>query len=147
MTRHRALAALVLALMLALLQPTSAVAAPPPVRIQAVQLASVGPLFCPWAEGESKDVRTVLLGSQLLTPYFLFDADGTWTRAVLMPHEVVVSGQGWKARHLLPGVYTRPGPAPKQPVTCDFAGTTPDGGVNLRVVGTVIQVPRFSRPR
>ena len=143
MTRHRALAAFVLALMLALLQPTSAVAAPRPDRIQAVHLISV----CPFAEGESKDVSTVLLGSRLLTPYFLFDADGTWTRAVLMPHEVVVSGQGWKARHLLPGVYTRPGPAPKQPVTCDFAGTTPDGGVNLRVVGTVIQVPRFSRPR
>jgi hypothetical protein len=143
MTRHRALAALVLTLMLALLQPTSAVAAPRPDRIQAVHLTSE----CPWAEGEDKDVSTVLLGSRLLTPYFLFDADGTWTRAVLMPHEVVVSGPGWKARHLLPGVYTRPGPAPKQPVTCDFAGTTPDGGVNLRVVGTVIQVPRFSRPR
>ncbi len=70
MTRHRALAGLVMALMLALLQPTSAVAAPRPERIQAVHLTGV----CPYAEGESKDVSTVLLGSQLLTPYFLFDA-------------------------------------------------------------------------
>ena len=143
MTRHRALAALVMALMLALLLPTSAAAAPRPARIQTVHLTGV----CPWAEGESKDVSTVLLGSRLLTPYFLFDASGTWTRAVLMPYKVVASGEGLKARHLLPGEYTRPGRAPKQPVTCDFAGSTPDGAVNLQVVGTVIQVPRFSRPR
>ena len=143
MTRHRALAALVLALMLALLQPTSVAAAPSPERIQAVHLTGV----CPYAEGESKDVSTVLLGSRLLTPYFLFDARGTWPRAVLMPKKVVASGEGLKARHLLPGEYTRPGPAPKQPVTCDFVGTTSDGDVNLQVVGTVIQIPRFSRPR
>ena len=49
---------------------------------------------CPCAEGESKDVSTVLLGSRLLTPYFLFDARGRWTRAVLMPYKVVASGDG-----------------------------------------------------
>ena len=99
MTRHRALAALVLTLMLAVLQPTSAAAAPSPDRIQAVHLTGV----CPWAEGESKDVSTVLLGNRLTTPYFLFDASGTWTRAVLMPHKVIASGEGLKSRHLLPG--------------------------------------------
>jgi len=143
MTRHRALAALVLALMLAFLQPTSAVAAPRPERIQTVDLTGV----CPFAEGESKDVSTVLLGSRLMTPYFLFDARGRWTRAVLLPYKVIASGEGLKARHLLPGEYTRPGRAPAKPVTCDFAGSTADGGVNLQVVGTVIQMPRFSRPR
>ena len=143
MTRHRALAALVLTLMLAVLQPTSAAAAPSPDRIQAVHLTGV----CPWAEGESKDVSTVLLGNRLTTPYFLFDASGTWTRAVLMPHKVIASGEGLKSRHLLPGEYTRPDRAPTQPVTCDFAGSTPDGDVNLQVVGTPIQMPRFSRPR
>ena len=143
MTRHRALAALVLALMLALLQPTSVAAAPRPDRIQAVHLTGV----CPWAEGESKDVRSVLLGSRLMTPYFLFDVRGTWTRAVLKPHTVLASGEGLKTRHLLPGEYIRPGPAPIQPVTCEFAGSTPDGDVDLQVTGTLIQMPRFSRPR
>jgi len=143
MTRHRALAALVLTLMLAVLQPTSAAAAPSPDRIQAVHLTGV----CPWSEGESKDISTVLLGNRLMTPYFLFDAMGTWTRAVLMPKTVIASGEGWKARHLLPGEYTRPGRAPDQPVTCEFAGSTPAGDVNLQVVGTLIQMPRFSRPR
>jgi len=144
MTRHRALAALVMASLLALLQPTSATAAPRPDRIQAVHLTSE----CPWAEGESKDVSSVLLGSRLLTPYFLFDASGRWTRAVLMPYQVTASGPGLKARHILPDVpYTRSGPAPNQPLTCDFAGSTPDGEVNLHVVGTLIQMPRFSRPR
>jgi hypothetical protein len=143
MNRHRALAALVLASMLAILQPTSVAAAPPPDRVQAVHLTGI----CPWAEGESKDVSTVLLGNRLMTPYFLFDARGTWTRAVLMPNTVTASGEGLKARHLLPGVYTRPGPAPAQPVTCEFVGTTPDGDVNLQVEGTVKQMPRSSRPR
>jgi hypothetical protein len=142
MTRHRALAALVLALMLAFLQPASAVAAPRPERIQAVQLTSV----CPFAEGASKNVSTVLLGSRLMTPYFLF-TEGIWTRAVLMPYIVTASGPGLKARHLLPGAYIRPGPAPEQTLTCDFVGSTPDGDVNLQVEGTVIQMPRFSRPR
>jgi hypothetical protein len=143
MNRHRALAALVLALMLAFLQPTSAVAAPRPERIQTVHLTGV----CPFAEGESKDVTSVLLADRLLTPYFLFDARGRWTRAVLMPYKVLADGPGLKARHLLPGVYTRPGPAPKPTVTCDFAGSTPDGAVSLQVEGTLIQIPRFSRPR
>ena len=144
MTRHRALAALVLALMLAFLQPTTASAAPQPDRIQVVHLTGV----CPFAEGESKDVSTVLLGSQVLAPYFLFDArGGTWTGAILMPYKVFASGEGLKARHLLPGEYTRRGPAPAQPLTCNFAGTTPDGAVNLEVVGTVIRAPRFSPPR
>jgi hypothetical protein len=143
MTRHRTLAALVVAVMLALLQPTSATAAPSSVRIQAVHLTGV----CPWAEGESKDVSSVLLGNRLMTPYFLFDARGTWTRAVLMPYKVLADGPGLKARHLLPGTYTRPGPAPKQLVTCDFVGSTADGVVNLQVVGTLVQPPRFSRPR
>jgi hypothetical protein len=58
MTRHRAFAAFVPAAMLALLQPTSAVAVSPSKRIQAVHLTGV----CPYAEGESKDVTSVLLG-------------------------------------------------------------------------------------
>jgi len=89
---------------------------------------------------------SVLLGSRLLTPYLLFDAGGA-LRAVLIPKKVVASGEGLKARHLLPGEYTRGGPAPRTPVTCDFVGTTPDGVVNLQVVGTVVQIPRFARPR
>jgi hypothetical protein len=142
MTRHRALAALVLTLMLALLQPASAVAAPSPDRIQAVRLTGV----CPYAEGESKDVTTFLLGDRLLSPYFLLDARGV-LRAVLIPRKVVASGEGLKARHLLPGEYTRGGASPRKPVTCDFAGATSDGDVNLQVAGTVVQIPRFSRPR
>ena len=108
MTRHRALAALLLALILALLQPTSAAAAPSPDRTQAVHLTGI----CPYAEGESKDVSSLLLGNRLLTPYFLFDASGV-PRAVLIPKKVVASGEGLKARHLLPGEYTRGGPAPR----------------------------------
>ena len=142
MTRYRALAALVVALMLALLQPTSAVATPLPGQIQAVHLTGV----CPFAEGEGKDVSTVLLGNQLTTPYILI-ARGTGARAILMPYRVTASGEGLKARHLLPGEYTRPGLAPDQPLTCDFTGSTSDGAVNLRVAGTLIQMPRFSRPR
>lgn len=143
MTLNRALAALVLAMMLALLQPNPVAAAPPPERIQTVHLTGV----CPWSEGGSKDVSTVLLGSQLLAPYFLFDPKGAWTGAVLMPYEVLASGEGLKSRHLLPGEYTRPGPAPGQPVTCEFAGTAPVGDVNLQVVGTVLPMPRASPPR
>ena len=142
MTRHRALAAIALGLMLALLQPTSAGAASPPKRIQAVHLTGV----CPYAEGESKEVSSLLLGDRLLTPYFLFDARGV-ARAVLIPQKVVASGEGLKARHLLPGEYTRGGPAPRTPVTCDFVGTTSDGDFNLQVVGTAVQIPRSSRPR
>jgi len=142
MTRHRALVAIALGLMLALLQPTSAGAASPPKRIQAVHLTGV----CPYAEGESKDVSSFLLGSQLLTPYLLFDASGV-LRAVLIPKKVEAGGDGLKARHLLPGTYTRGGPAPRKPVTCEFIGTNPDGDIDLQVVGTVIQIPRFSRPR
>jgi hypothetical protein len=142
MGRHRALAGLVLAVMLALLQPASAVAAPPPERIQAVQLTSP---ICPWADGESKVVSTLLLGNRVLTPYFLF-VEGTW-RGVLMPYRVTASGEGLKARHLIPDVYIRPGRAPKELVTCEFTGSTPDGDVNLVVEGTAIKLPRFSRPR
>ena len=143
MTRHRALAALALTLMLAFLQPASAVAAPSSERTKAVHLTGV----CPWAEGESKDVTSVLLGDRLMTPYFLFDSRGRWTHAVLMPYKVLADGPGLKARHLLPGTYTRPGPAPDQPLTCDFTGSTSDGAVNLQVEGTLIQMPRFPRPR
>ena len=142
MTRNRVLAGLVMALMLALALPTAAVAAAQPARIQTVNLTGV----CPYAEGESKDVSTLLLGSQLLTPYFLFDARGL-PRAVLIPKKVLASGAGLKARHLLPGEYVRGGATPRKPVTCDFVGTTADGDINLQVVGTVIQLPRFSRPR
>ena len=142
MTRHRVLAGLVMALLLALALPTSATAAPQPARIQTVHLTGI----CPYAEGESKDVSSLLLGSQLLTPYFLFDARGV-ARAVLIPKKVLASGEGLKARHLLPGEYTQGGPAPKQPVTCDFVGTTSDGDINLQVLGAVVQLPRFSRPR
>ena len=143
MTRHRALAALVVAVMIALAQPTSAAAAPSATRVQTTQLTGV----CPFAEGESKDVKTVLLADKVLLPYFLFDLKDTWTGAVLMPYKVVASGEGLKSRHLLPGEYTRRGPAPKNKVTCDFVGTTPDGDINLEVEGTVIQLPRSSPPR
>jgi len=143
MTRHRALAAFVLALMLAFLQPTPVSAAPSPGRVQAVPLTGV----CPWAEGESKDVTSVLLGNRMFTPYFIFDTSGRWTRAVLMPYKVIASGEGLKARHLLPGEYTRPGRPPKQPVTCEFAGSTDDGDVSLEVEGTLIRMPSPSRPR
>lgn len=143
MTRHRALAALLLACVLALFPATRAAATPSPGPIQTVQLSGI----CPFSEGQSKEVSTVLIGKHLLAPYFLFDAKGAWTGAILMPYDVLASGEGLKSRHLLPGEYLRPGPAPKQPITCDFAGTTPDGNVSLHVVGGVIQVPKLNRPR
>ena len=59
---------------------------------------------------------------------------GTW----LFPYEVtVVSGDGLKARHLVPGeTYTRPGLQPTNLVTCDFTGATKEvGSFEVQITG------------
>ncbi len=60
---------------------------------------------------------------------------GTW----LLPYEItVVSGEGLKARHMLPGeTFTRSGPEPANSVTCDFIGETrEDGPFEIQITGT-----------
>jgi hypothetical protein len=129
------------ALLVAFVHPTAATAARE--RVEPVALTGV----CPWLEGESKVVTTVMLGRSPFTPLFLFDEKGTtWTRSILLPYEVTVDGDGLKSRHLLPGeTYTRSGPAPSHPVTCTFGGQTADGDVGLEVVGSVVVLPRPRR--
>lgn len=139
--RNRVLATVCLTLVLAFLQPARATAKPGE-PVQELQMTGV----CPWLEGESKVVTTVLRGDRLLAPYFLMNDKGAWTGAVLLPYEVTASGEGLKSRHLLPGTYTRSGPAPADAVSCSFTGTAVDGEVVLDVVGSVI-LTRILRPR
>ena len=140
MTRHRVPAATCAALLIALFACVHAPAqAAPPAPSPEVSLSGI----CPWSEGTSKEASTQLRGQNVLAPYFLYDARG-FTGAVLEPYQVTASGDGLdglKSRHFLPGVYTRPGPAPADSIECTFAGTTPDGAVDLRIVGTVRLVP------
>ena len=80
-----------------------------------------------------------------LTPYRfgpvqLLDETLEPTGALLFPYEVtVVSGEGLKARHMLPGqTFVRSGAEPKNTVTCDFTGDTrEDGPFEIQITGTI----------
>lgn len=146
MIRLRVPAAVCAAALSVLVVPP-AVAKPPPPPPPSASAAAASQLrltgICPWSEGASKEVSAVLRGP-LLAPYSILDAKGK-TVAVLKPYQVTASGEGLKSRHLLPGVYTRRGPAPRAPITCDFGGATADGPVSLTVVGTVAAARRCGR--
>ncbi len=76
----------------------------------------------------------------LFGPVQLLGEDFTPTGTWLFPSEVtVVSGEGLKARHLVPGeTYTRPGVQPTNPVTCDFTGATKDvGSFEVQITGAL----------
>ncbi|MGA8047726.1 MAG: hypothetical protein WCA30_15815 [Dermatophilaceae bacterium] len=76
----------------------------------------------------------------LFAPVRLLGEDFAPTRSWLHPYEVtVISGEGLKARHLVPGdTYTRPGAPPADTVTCDFFGATKEeGDFEIRITGSI----------
>jgi hypothetical protein len=76
----------------------------------------------------------------LFAPVQLLGGDFAPTRQRLFPYQVtILSGEGLKARHLLPGeVYTRPGQRPQDEVTCVFTGATKeDGSFEVQITGTI----------
>lgn len=76
----------------------------------------------------------------LFAPVRLLDADFKPTGQLLFPYEVkVISGEGLKARHLVPGdTYTKPGQPPNDPVTCDFTGATKElGSFEVQITGSI----------
>ncbi len=76
----------------------------------------------------------------LFGPVQLIGEDLTSTGTWLFPYEVtVISGDGLKARHLLPGTtYTRTGLQPTDLVTCYFAGATKEvGSFELQITGPI----------
>ena len=76
----------------------------------------------------------------LFGPVRLLGEDFTPTGQVLFPYQVtVVTGEGLKARHLVPGdTYTRPGQEPTNVVTCFFTGeTTEDGSFEVQITGAI----------
>ena len=77
----------------------------------------------------------------LFGPVRLLGEDFTPTGQVLFPYEVtVISGDGLKARHLVPGdTYVRPGQEPTNVVTCYFTGSTgeEDGSFEVQITGTI----------
>ena len=75
-----------------------------------------------------KTVYAVPTASYLFAPLALRGEDFARTHTVLVPHEVTISGEGLKARHLLPDTYTAKGPEPTGAVTCSFEGETREAG-------------------
>ena len=76
----------------------------------------------------------------LFGPVRLLGEDFTPTGQVLLPYEVmVISGDGLKARHLVPGdSYTRPGQEPANVVTCSFTGATrEEGNFEVQITGPI----------
>lgn len=67
---------------------------------------------------------------------------------VLVPYSIEASGQGIsKRRHLGPGeAVTRPGPAPRDAVTCEFDGRTTDGDFHVTVTASVMPFPAHLFP-
>ena len=60
----------------------------------------------------------------------------------LVPYSVEVSGEGLKARHMLPGgeTFTRPGVQPPNVAPpCVFTGETADGPFEIVIIGTVTE--------
>lgn len=87
-----------------------------------------------------KTVHVAPQAPYLFAPVRLLGEDFAPTGQWLHPYEVtVISGDGLKARHLVPGdVFTRPGPPPKDPVTCDFRGATKDeGDFEIQMTGSI----------
>ena len=90
--------------------------------------------------GGIKNVYATPHTPYLFGPVRLLGEDFTPTGQVLLPYEVmVVSGDGLKARHLLPGdPYTRPGQEPTNLVTCLFTwATEEDGSFEVEISGTL----------
>jgi hypothetical protein len=87
-----------------------------------------------------KTVHALPLTPNLFGPVQLLDETMEPTGKWLFPYEVtVLSGEGLKARHMLPGeTFTRPGGLPTNAVTCDFAGATKeDGPFEVQITGAV----------
>ena len=73
----------------------------------------------------------------LFGPVRLLDGGRTPT-GWLVPYSVEVSGEGLKARHMLPQTFTRPGVQPPNVAPpCVFTGATADGPFEIVITGTV----------
>lgn len=97
---------------------------------------------CP---GQASDLKSVVTAPK---------TDNVWAQLALLdgqtfepidkslkPYEISVTGEGLKARHLLPGqVLSRPGRPPKNPVTCIFDGATKEEGAFQVTITGVVKV-------
>lgn len=133
MSRSRRLAVGAVAVVLAAaIQPSVATAAAPDGSLRGLVL---------WGE-DTCGFKTVYVAPQspnLFAPVRLLAEDFTPSREWLFPYEVVISGEGLKARHLFPGeIYIRPGQPPENLVTCDFSGATKEeGSFEVQITGVV----------
>ena len=88
-----------------------------------------------------KNVHVAPHAPHLFAPMRLLGEDFSPTGQWLHPYQItIVSGEGLKARHMLPGdTFTRPGAAPKDHVTCDLKGATKekDGEFEIRITGPI----------
>jgi hypothetical protein len=85
-----------------------------------------------------KNVHVAPHAPYLFAPMRLLGEDFSPTGQWLHPYQIsIVSGEGLKARHLLPGdTFTRPGAAPSDYVTCDLKGATKEEGeFEIRITG------------
>ena len=134
MSRSRRLAVGAVAVALAAaIQPSAATAATPDGSLRGLVLS--GEDTCGF-----KTVYVVPQSPYLFAPVRLLAEDFTPTRERLFPYEVeVISGDGLKARHLIPGeTYLRPGQPPEDLVTCDFSGATKEeGSFEVQITGVV----------
>jgi len=93
-----------------------------------------------------KNVYGQALAPYMFAPVRLIGEDWEPTGQLLFPYEVtVLSGEGLKARHLIPDVtYTRPGPEPTGLVTCSFTGRDEELGPYEVDISGIIRGPGSS---
>ena len=98
---------------------------------------------CPGASSDLKNVIATARSASPWAPLTLADGNFTDLHKLLLPYSIVVTGQGLKTRHAVPELpYVRPGPAPRNPVTCVFSGATKeDGAFTVTIVGSVWGCP------
>ena len=122
---------------------TAAIAAPIAFASAATAAPAASLSGLPLTGEDTCGFKTVYGAAQtpyLFGPVQLIGEDFTPTGKWLFPYEVtIISGEGLKARHLLPGVtHTRPGLQPTNLVTCDFTGTTRElGDFEVQITGAI----------
>ena len=86
-----------------------------------------------------KTVYTLIQTPYLKGPVQLYDEGFTPTGQRLVPYEVtILSGEGLKARHLVPGeTYGRPGLEPANLTTCLLAGELNGEPLEVEVTGVI----------
>lgn len=105
--------------------PISGAGAAPDDTLKGLVLSGI----CPGQTGDLKSVIAIQNGSGLWSPFSLMTSDFRELKQKFHPYQILATGEGLKTRHLTPGVmYTKPGPAPENPVACVLAGATKESG-------------------